>query len=135
MLNRKQIIEHITAFATTNGHALEDLIVTHGGACVLLGVTLTTNDIDVTTTLPVWTHHIKMGKKPEELPDGVLLLSATDIIDLHIGNTRPIDEILTTEEGVCYTGFDQTLTDYQHLNRDKDKEIIAKLTEICDNPF
>lgn len=135
MLNRKQIISNITSFAAANGHALEDLLVTHGAACVLLGVKDTTNDIDVSTTLSAWTHHVKLGKKPEELADGVLLLSVTDTIDLHVGGPKPFYAIGVTDEGVHYTGFNQTLADYERLNRDKDKEILAVLRDSSDIPF
>ena len=135
MLNREQIVKQLTTFARDNGHALEELVVTHGAACVLLGIKDTTNDIDVTTSLSVWSHHIKLGQKPEEIGDGVMLLSATDTIDLHVGAPCPKYSNFDCEEGIYYHGFHQTLEDYRHLNRDKDKDIILQLESLTELPW
>lgn len=130
MLTRNQFIEELVEFASSNSYNLNDIIVTHGGACLLMGLRETTGDIDVMVSIEIWHDQLRKGGVPVDLGKGIFLMSCTDNIDIHIGmsyDTLP-DEYTT--EGVRYHGLEQTLLDYKKLRRLKDVKVIRQIKEL-----
>ena len=127
MLNRNQLVTAVKAFAVKNNYPLEDIVVTHGGACLLMGHRETTNDIDVIVSQAIWESEHNKGLNPVSLGGHVFLISSTDVIDIHIGMSIPENTNRRSPEGIVYHGLQQTILDYEKLGRDKDLEIIKTL--------
>lgn len=126
-MNKSELTNTLTTFALENNYSLNELVVTHGGACLLMELTDSTNDIDLSVSHDVWVDHIKRGFKPVQLTNDVWMISATDCIDIHVGMEDPISYNNITSDGIVHHGLSQTLLDYLRLDRAKDKLIISKL--------
>lgn len=129
MLNRNQLVTAVKAFAVKNNYPLEDIVVTHGGACLLMGHRETTNDIDVIVSQAIWESEHNKGLNPVSLGGQVFLISSTDVIDIHIGMSIPENINRRSPEGIVYHGLQQTILDYAKLGRDKDLAVIKTLEE------
>ena len=133
MLNRNQLVAAVKAFATENNYSLDEIIVTHGGACVLMGHRETTNDIDIIVSKSIWESEHDKGLNPISLGGRVFMISSTDVIDIHIGMTTEKHVNQRTPEGIIYHGLRQTIIDYTKLGRDKDLEVIKSLEDYRDS--
>lgn len=129
MLNRNQLVAAVKTFAIENNYPLEDIVVTHGGACLLMGHREHTNDIDVIVSQAIWESEHDKGLNPVSLGGHVFLISSTDIIDIHIGMTIPEYTNRRSPEGIVYHGLQQTIVDYEKLGRDKDVAVIKALKD------
>ena len=130
MLTRNRFVEELTQFAKTNDYNLGDIIVTHGGACLIMGLREVTGDIDVMVSAEIWHDQLRKGGVPVDLGDDIFLMEVTQNIDIHIGmsyDTLP-DEY--TLEGVRYHSLEQTLLDYLKLGRKKDIDVIKQIKTL-----
>lgn len=133
MLNRNQLVAELVKFASDNDYPLDEIVVTHGGACLIMGHRVTTNDIDVVVSQSIWERELAKGLNPISLGGRVFMISSTDVIDIHIGMSiiRHVNQ--RTPEGVVYHGLRQSIIDYIRLGRDKDIEVIKSLEEYRDS--
>ena len=126
-MNKTELTNTLITFANANNYNLNELVVTHGGACVLMGLLDSTNDIDLVVSHDVWVDHIKRGFIPVQLSDDVWMISTTENIDIHVGMEDTISRNNITPDGIIHHSLSQTLLDYLQLIRAKDKLIISKL--------
>lgn len=129
-MNKNEFVSKLTAFAIDNGYDLSDIVVSHGGSALLMGLRETTNDIDVAVSINVWNDFVAAGHPIAELGDGIQLIVATTDIDIHHGMPVPKRSNMVTEEGIHYHGMLQTLDDYVELGRDKDLVVIAQIKTV-----
>lgn len=127
----RSITDRITSFAKEYGYSLSDIVVTHGGACVLAGLRQSTNDIDVSVTRAIWVDQIRKNATPICLGDGVWKIECNYGIDLHISKDHVKYPNVVTDDGIVYRSIRQTLYDYEKLNRTKDSNIISILKTQC----
>lgn len=129
-MNKVQFVNEVTTWAQTNGLEMSDLLVSHGGAMLLMGLRSETGDVDLHVTQAVWDKFVPNGS-PVELGDGVSLLSVTPHIDIHVGGfgSEQIAAASVSPEGIRYRSRSDTLEDYLKLNRSKDAASIKLLKE------
>ena len=132
-MNRQEFVQKLLAYASSNDYSMSDIVVTHGGACLMMGLRQETGDIDVMVAHDIWVDSIKQNMAPVDLTGGVWLISATPDIDIHVGMDEGVHPIVVSPEGVHYHGLEQTLLDYQKLNRPKDQTVIAGLVVALEN--
>ena len=132
-MNRQEFVQKLLAYASSNGYNMSDIIVTHGGACLMMDLRQETGDIDVMVAHDIWVDSLKKGFEPVDLTGGVWLISATSDIDIHVGMDEGVHPNVVSPEGVHYHGLEQTLLDYQKLNRPKDQTVIAGLVAALEN--
>jgi hypothetical protein len=125
-MNKSQLVARLTKFIESNNYEMEDAVVSHGGAMVLLGLRDDTNDVDIYVTEAIWNDFLEDGFKPDVKKDGIESIQATKHVSIRI-NTRSniYPDVITNR--VNHQSAEQTLHEYQLLNRDKDAESIVKL--------
>lgn len=122
----------LTKWANTNGYSLNDMIVSHGGACVLHGLRTETNDIDLHVSSAIWLVEMAKGNKVYNLDGGTLLMNVEDNLDIHVGGTSAwknstFDTELCKDTGIRYSTQRKLLLQYRELNRAKDQVIISTI--------
>lgn len=128
-MRKQDIINHVTKFTCKHADSSSDVIVSHGGACVLHGVMRNTNDIDLCVTNKIWESHIELGFVPIVKPDGVLSIQATPDISIRVACEDAWSDALI-EQNILYQSAQQTLDEYTRLQRNKDHKKIACLQKI-----
>lgn len=129
MLNKKEFVAAIIDFANMMDCDPSELLVSHGGAMLLMGHKKSTKDIDLYVSTGVWVKAVRsVDHAPIPLGNGVWMLPMTTNIDIFVGGADATYPPIKHKAGFMYTGHNQTLLDYQRLNRPKDQENIRILT-------
>ena len=127
MLKREKIVELYFKGCEKINLPPERVVVGAGGACVLLGIRESTNDIDVDVVKSDFDELLKVGYKSHLFGDDNVVLEVTEHMDVH-----GVDEIVDTVviEGVtCYSA--KSVLDFKlKLNREKDKADIEALKKL-----
>lgn len=128
-MRKQDIINEVTKFTCKHANSLNDVIVSHGGACVLHGVMRDTKDIDLYVTDEIWEKHVSLGFVPILKNDGVLSIQATSDISIRTGCKEVWSDALK-EQNILYQSAQQTIFEYIRLQRKKDYKKIANLQKI-----
>ena len=121
------LIDTVNKFIVNGGYNPKDVIVTHGGALVLLGYIDTTTDIDVWVSRDIWVDEIVKGGTPVSLGGGVWCMAVTPDIDIHIGFGELYYPPVVNTGGWHSMDTQDLLISYEALNRPKDKQKIKML--------
>lgn len=127
-MDKTELIKKLKAFEKEFGLNSDDYHLVHGGALLLLGLKLTTNDIDIVIdTKEVLDKLNKEGREVIELPNGKTIIYLTDDIEicgeLEFTHSRDI----VKREGIRLTNVKRILEDKKLLNRNKDQYWIKVL--------
>ena len=129
-MNFEQFVNNLKIWASENEVNLDDIHVSHGGSCMMLGIKLNTDDIDLTVTEKIF-NRFDDPERRIDLGDGRYLIQVTPNIDIHLAEddiARPC--LIQHESGIWYRDTQRTLFDYQKLNRPKDQHYIQLLTQL-----
>lgn len=126
-MNLLQILDTVGKFSETNGIPLENIVVTHGAAMVLLGLAQEATDVDLTVDQMTFERFIEMGHPPINVSPTRILIQVSPDIDIHMDSNVNKPEDLFTTNGVRFTSMKRTYEDYLSMNRVKDKAKIDTL--------
>lgn len=131
-LNLTTFYSHLVWWGSTHGLTLDDFSVSHGGSLLLLGLTDSTNDIDLTVDQELFDRFDNGKYRKVELSNGRYLLQVGRRITLHtceIPSLQLAQCLVKHPNGIWFRNQEQTLLDYQALKRPQDKEKIKLLQE------
>lgn len=131
-MNKQELVSTLKEFAKLHNYPLKDMIISHGGACVLLGVRDHTNDIDIYVSREIWSDHISRRFKPIVKPDGIASIQATDKISIRLG-VGFMSYTQLEYDGITHQSARQTLLEYIILNRVKDRKSVNLLTKLVNS--
>ena len=130
-MKQQAFIEHLLNWVSENNLNIDDVHVSHGGTCILLGLKENTDDIDLTVTDEVYTKFKAKGLVEVPLKDNRSLLKVNSMIDIHV--VEPWVNTSTClkkhDSGIWYRDVEQTIRDYEYLNREKDQLMVKKLQQ------
>lgn len=126
-----EFIGELLTWVAENGLNINDVHVSHGGTCMLLGLKESTDDIDLTVSAEIFEAYKAKGFKETQLKDNRSLIAVTDHIDIHVIEPWVNEDCLRLHaSGIWYRDAVQTIRDYEYLNREKDQIVIQKLTAL-----
>lgn len=120
---KSQFVCTLKTWARENELSLEDMHVSFGGACLMLGLRTTTNDIDLAVTSDIFDRFdcpIKFSVT------GIRYKQVTPLISIAAEHPSAF-KLGKDKTGVQYRQEAQTLADYQNLDRPKDQYTIREL--------
>lgn len=128
------IVQNVQAAIKALGIAPNEMVIGAGAACVLRGLRLQTDDIDVAICDPVLFEKLKhcgdFDVKYFNNADGTPGCSVeyTGGVSIHL-DERPFDQFTMFMGVLCYT-HEQLLEQYSTLNREKDQIYIEMLKSL-----
>lgn len=129
-LNLTGFYTHLTQWTSTHGLTFDDFSVSHGGSLLLMGLIEYTNDIDLTVSQELFDRFNGGSYRKVQLSNGRQLLQVSRRITLHTSEIPCLQLsqcLVKHPNGIWYRNEEQTLLDYQALNRPSDKEKIKLL--------
>jgi hypothetical protein len=136
-LNLTGFYTHLTQWTSTYGLwtstyelTFDDFSVSHGGSLLLMGLIEYTNDIDLTVSQELFDRFNDGSYRKVQLSNGRYYLQVSRRITLHTSEIPCLQLsqcLVKHPNGIWYRNEEQTLLDYQALNRPSDKEKIKLL--------
>ena len=121
---------NLTQWASVHGLTFDDFSVSHGGSMLLMGLIDSTMDIDLTVNQELFDRFDNGDHRRVEIPNGRYYLQVGKRVTLHtseIPALQLVQSLIKHPNGIWYLNEEQTLLDYQALNRPSDKEKIKLL--------
>lgn len=129
-MNKKDIITEYNAFLKKHKLQPSDFVIGAGGACLMIGLRETTDDMDMGLKQSLYEEMKDSGKYKTSEFHGIIIVEYSKNIDLHPqedGQTVMVD-------GVCCWSPQRVLDFKLKLNRPKDqKDIMALRKYIKEN--
>lgn len=132
MLNKESFVSELVQFYEEHNINPLHCYVSHGGAMLMHGLRIHTEDIDLSVSREIWDRFAAQYEVTHLPAKGqvaaVNLISVTDNIDIHCVEDEVAE--LVSEGVIQFTSLKQTYTDKVLLSREKDIKDIEALAHV-----